>query len=168
MAHNQYDVAFQEYLRTKCIPHILVDERRRAQLQQMSLKSMDFIVTATDGQNLLIDVKGRHFPTGSTKKGHKWENWATLDDIESLLQWEQVFGDGFSAMLVFAYELRHSRYEAEFEEIFAFRNRQYAFYGVWVQEYQETMRTRSQSWSTVSISSGDFRQIRRPVCNLIS
>jgi hypothetical protein len=76
-------------------PHIVVDEQRWSLMANSSLKSMDFIVYAPD-RNLLVDVKGRKFPFGAETNGHKWENWATEDDLESLLRWQSVFGNDFA------------------------------------------------------------------------
>ena len=75
-----YDAAFEDYLRSEQIPHVVVDEQRRALMREASLKSMDFIVYSNTGVNLLVDVKGRRFPSGGTSGSHRWENWATDDD----------------------------------------------------------------------------------------
>ncbi len=160
---NHYDVAFEEFLRWKQVPYIAVDEQRRSLLQEASLKSMDFIVSSSRGVNLLVDVKGRRFPSGSETSPHKWENWATADDIESLLQWQGVFGEGFRAILVFAYYLVDEQFLSDFDSLFEFRDSLYSFYGVWVDEYQEGMTTRSRSWDTVSLPSANFRELRLPL-----
>ena len=78
---NHYDAAFEGFLRSRRIPYVAVDEQRRALLEEQSLKSMDFIVYSRQQRNLLIDVKGRRFPSGGTESGHKWENWATAEDL---------------------------------------------------------------------------------------
>lgn len=160
---NHYDAAFEEYLRETQIPYVVVDEAKRALLHNASLKSMDFIVYSQRTRNLLVDVKGRRFPSGNHKNRHKWENWATRDDLQSLLQWQQVFGEGFRAVLVFAYDIIDARYSAEFDTVFNFRHRAYAFYGVWADEYEAEMRTRSASWETVSLPSQTFRTLRSPI-----
>jgi hypothetical protein len=122
---------------------------------------MDFIVYPDGGANLLIDVTGRRFPSGTS--GHRWENWATQEDIQCLLQWEQVFGGDFRAVLVFAYEIIVLRHRAEHDACLEFRGRTYAFYGVRVDAYGEQMRTRSLSWETVSLPAADFRRLRQPI-----
>lgn len=160
---NHYDAAFEAYLRHLRTPHVVVDETRRALLQQASLKSMDFIVYSERKPNLLVDVKGRRFPSGGDTNLHKWENWATEDDLESLLKWQQVFGADFRALLVFAYHVIEERWLDEFPVRFTFRERVYAFYGVWADEYYAQMRTRSASWETVSLPSPVFRRLRVPV-----
>jgi hypothetical protein len=164
---NHYDVAFEEYLRGTCTPYVAVDEQRRAKLVDASLKSMDFIVTSRGLQNLLVDVKGRRFPSGSEGAGHKWENWATEDDISSLLRWQQVFGNGFRAVLVFAYEIVELRFARELGPPFAHRGRLYSFFGVWADEYHTAMQQRSASWETVSLPSRHYRDLRIPVSELL-
>jgi hypothetical protein len=208
---NHYDVAFDAYLRRAGVPFVVVDEARRARLNQVSLKSLDFIVTAPGNRNLLVDVKGRQFPSGSScgparpariagesnsariagdskpariageprRSGHLWENWATKDDLDSLLRWQEVFGDGFRAMLVFAYELVNARTDDEQTAlpeshdavrrggVFPFRDRVYSFFGVWADEYKTAMHARSQSWETVSVPSREYRDLRIPVAELL-
>jgi len=168
---NHYDAAFEEFLRGRRAPHVVVDEQRRALLCDASLKSMDFIVYAPQRINLLVDVKGRRFPSGgeagSSGSGHKWENWATQDDLDSLTQWERVFGPGFRAAFVFAYHVLDPRWLGELDDPFRFRNRVYAFYGVWADEYRQRMRERSASWETVSLPSAEFRRLRRPIAEFL-
>ncbi|MGH7128200.1 MAG: HYExAFE family protein [Planctomycetaceae bacterium] len=164
---NHYDFAFQEYLRVTRTPHIVVDESRRALLEEASLKSMDFIVYSPRGRNLLVDVKGRKFPSGGDGRGPKWENWATRDDIQSLLRWQEVFGGDFRAALVFAYQLTDERCRAELVRPFACRQRTYAFYVIWADEYRRRMRRRSESWQTVCLPRRDFRELCLPIAEFL-
>jgi hypothetical protein len=195
---NHYDAAFEAYLRHVGVPFVVVDEARRARLNLVSLKSMDFIVTAPGSHNLLVDVKGRHFPSGCGpdrgRSGHKWENWATKDDLDSLLRWQEVFGDGFRSMLVFAYELLDAQSAADLAAEtrpstadstitstkaddarmpsahaapFFFRGRFYSFFGVWADDYKTAMHARSQSWETVSVPSREYRDLRISVAELL-
>lgn len=160
---NHYDVAFEEYLRNLRTPYVAVDEKRRALLSQASLKSMDFIVYSSRNRNLLVDVKGRRFPSGGETQYHKWENWATDDDLVSLLQWEGVFGGDFRALLVFAYHVVSPAWQDQFDACFDYRDRTYSFYGVWADDYAEQMRSRSASWKTVTLASAAYRQLRAPI-----
>lgn len=160
---NHYDAAFEEFLRERRTPYVAVDEQRRALLEHSSLKSMDFIVYSRQQRNLLIDVKGRRFPSGGAETGHKWENWATAEDLPALLQWQSVFGPDFRALLVFAYHVVSANARGEFEDLFDYRQRTYAFYGIWADEYRDVMRTRSASWQTVSVPGRMFRELRSPI-----
>jgi hypothetical protein len=166
---NHYDVAFEEYLRGTCTPYVAVDEQRRALLADASLKSMDFIVTSKRSQNLLVDVKGRRFPSGGDGpgSGHKWENWATEDDIDSLLRWQQVFGNGFRSMLLFAYEIVDLKFARELGRPFVHQGRLYSFFGVFADQYHLVMQPRSASWETVSVRSREFRDLRMPISELL-
>lgn len=166
---NHYDAAFEAFLRERKLPYVAVDESRRALLDRASLKSMDFLVYAPGGRkNLLVDVKGRRFPPARcrTPGSRTWETWATAEDITSLLTWQQVFGGGFRAVLIFAYELGSILWTQEFPQIHAFRGQTYAYFGVWVDEYRLEMKTRSASWGTVALSQAAFRRLRFPLTEL--
>lgn len=164
---NHYDAAFEDVLRQVRRPYVAVDERRRALARDASLKSMDFIVYSRDRPHLLVDIKGRQFPSGGRGSGHTWENWATNDDLTSLLHWEAAFGDDFRSVLVFAYNITERRWLDRHPLIWEFRSRRYAFYGVWADEYQAEMRQRSHKWRTVTLSAAVFRRLRRPLLEIL-
>jgi hypothetical protein len=161
---NHYDVAFEELLREMRRPYVAVDERRRALAQDASLKSFDFVVYSPRGQNMLVDVKGRRF----AKSGNRlWTNWASQEDIDSLLKWEQVFGGNFRSLLLFTYELEETRWWPKHQLVWEYRHRQYAFYGVWVDEYAAAMKTLCAKWDTVAVSAADFRRLRHEILELL-
>jgi hypothetical protein len=164
---NHYDAAFERFLRQSRTPYVAVDETRRALLEEASLKSLDFIVYSPRGRNLLVDVKGRQFPSGG---GATWENWATEDDVSSMLRWQEVFGDGFRALLVFAYHVLEPRFLTTFDaaSVVEHRDGTYAFYGVWVEDFEARMRTRSPRWGTVNLPRPSFRQLRAPLAEVLS
>ena len=164
---NHYDLAFESYLRRACRPYVAVDEAKRAVLADRTLKSLDFIVYSDRGRNLLVDVKGRKFPSGISGSGARWENWATADDRDSLLKWQDVFGDEFRAALVFAYEITSPQWRDQHEQLWEFRQRAYSFYVVWADDYAQDMRTRSASWETVSVPLRDFTRLRHPISEVL-
>src|SRR5215831_9856418 len=96
-----YEAAFEAFLRAKGIPYVAVDEAKKTLFANAKLKSFDFVVYSKNGPNLLIDVKGRQALANSSRRNY--ESWATQRDVEDLMQWEQVFGDGFRAVLSFIY-----------------------------------------------------------------
>lgn len=153
---NHYDVAFEAYLRDRRIAYVSVDETRRALLANGSLKSMDFIVYGPNGRNLLVDVKGRRASGDELA-----ENWATADDLESLATWQRAFGVSFRAALVFAYDLE--AVETRTGSAFPFRDRIYEFQAVWVDDYLQAARKRSERWQTVWTCGADFRRLRFPL-----
>lgn len=157
---NHYDAAFEVYLRDRRIPYVAVDEKRRSLLAEASLKSMDFIVHSAAGENLLVDVKGRRYPTAGN--GGRWENWVTADDVESLLRWEEIFGAGYRSVFVFAYDVDVG-HERDFDDLFLFRTKQYAFFGVTACDYRAVMTPRSSRWETVSVARKPFVELRSPI-----
>src|SRR5262245_38533675 len=103
---NHYEAAFEAYLQERHTCYVAVDETRRSFLGEQRVKSLDFIVHGEDGARLLVDVKGRRFPSGPPERERRtWENWSTQDDIEGLEHWTARFGAGYWGVLVFVYHL---------------------------------------------------------------
>lgn len=73
------------------------------------------------------------------------------------------------AAFVFAYDVEADAAEG-FPELFRFRDRAYAFYVVWVTEYLQSMRQRSQKWETVSLPAAEYRRPgdKRPLDQLLN
>lgn len=162
--NNHYEAAFENYLRTKAHPCVPVDEAKKAAFGKISLKSFDFIVYSSRGVNLLVDVKGRKFPdsiVGKRKSTRPWENWVTRGDIEGLKKWEEIFGEGFRAILVFAYWLQGPVRRSPFEDVHFFSDKQYAFVAIFLADYVALARPRSQKWQTLDAPVAEFsRKIR--------
>lgn len=154
-----YEAAFEAFLRHRGIPYVAVDEAKKALFCNAKLKSFDFVVYSTTGPNLLIDVKGRQRRDGSSHGSY--QSWTTQRDVEDLLQWEQVFGEGFRAILAFIYWI-----DAPLTPepgMFEHRERWYLLMGVDLSEYRNHMRRRSPKWETVTLTAEDFRQLARPI-----
>ncbi|HVT90560.1 MAG TPA: HYExAFE family protein [Tepidisphaeraceae bacterium] len=159
-----YEAAFESFLRDKGLPYVAVDEAKRALFANARLKSFDFVVYSKNGPNLLIEVKGRQRRNGSSKRSY--ESWTGQRDVEDLLQWEQVFGEGFRALLAFIYWI-----DAPLTPepgMYEHRDRWYKLMGIDLTEYRNHMRRRSPKWETVSLSAEDFRQLARPIESWLS
>jgi len=154
-----YEAAFEGFLRDKRIPYVAVDEAKKALFANAKLKSFDFVVYPQNKPRLLVDVKGRSLRNRSKRNG--FETWTTEADVRDLLQWEQVFGDGFTAVLVFAYWIDPPLTPEP--GMFEFRDRWYLLMGVDLAEYRDHMRRRSAKWETVCLPAEDFRSLARPV-----
>ncbi len=95
---NHYEAAFEEYLRSRRLPYVAVDEAKRSVLADgRSIKSLDFIVSSPSKITWLVDVKGRRFPSGDETRQY-WKNWSPRDDLKSLAQWEELFGESFRGL----------------------------------------------------------------------
>ena len=157
-----YEAAFEAFLREKGIPCVAVDEAKKALFANAKLKSFDFVVYSRNGPNLLIDVKGRQARSrGSPGSRGSFETWATEQDVNDLMQWEQVFGEGYKAVLTFIYWIDPPLTEEP--GMFLHRGRWYQMMGVDLAEYRDHMRRRSAKWETVALGAEDFRCLARPI-----
>ena len=95
---NHYELAFEAYLREHRVAYVAVNEQRRSLIAQGSIKSLDFIVSPSNTVSLLIDIKGRRFPSGERHKQY-WKNWSTWDDLGSMARWQDKLGTGSCALL---------------------------------------------------------------------
>lgn len=154
-----YEAAFEGYLRDRGIPYVAVDEAKKALFANAKLKSFDFVVYSKNGPNLLVDIKGRTMREG--KKTRNFETWATQRDVEDLMQWQQVFGEGFQAVIAFVYWIDPPLTPEK--GMYEFRERWYLLMGVDLAEYRNHMRRRSPKWETVALPAEDFRQLARPL-----
>lgn len=163
---NHYELAFEAYLRQQRIAYIAVNEQRRSLVTRGSLKNLDYIVSPAGGISLLIDIKGRQFPSGQKHKQY-WRNWSTWDDLVSMAHWQTKFGDDSLALLVFAYEVVGNRAPLEPRRLFYFRERSYAFLAVRVTDYIQQSQQLSAKWKTVTLPAPLFRQAAVPLDTLL-
>lgn len=181
---HHYERAFESFLRAHRIPYISVDEARKALLPEGArlslseetdaasgapgaLKSFDFVVYAptAGAPNLLVEVKGRkvpNVPSGTNRKG-RLECWVSREDVESLPQWESLFGEGFRACFAFIYWCDGHPPDGLFNEVFEHDARWYAVRSVLFLDYAHHMKPRSRKWGTMHLSSSDFDRISRPM-----
>jgi len=155
-----YEAAFEDYLRARGWPYVAVDETKKAIFADASIKSFDFLVYSESGPNLLVDVKGRKFPDSGAGRcaggSRAWENWVTRQDVEGLGEWEEVFGNDFRAVLVFAYWLQGPPQRAPFEDVHLSRQRHYGFVGISLSDYVIAARPRSAKWQTITMPTAAF------------
>lgn len=177
-SHNHYEAAFEDYLRTRQVAYVAVDEAKKSIFRDARLKSFDFIVYSERSLNWLVDIKGRrwaarrgesvHAPDGRPMPGGRagrpaWENWVTLGDLQGLEQWQTVFGAGFRGLLVFAYWIDPGLPPAPGEITHRFRDADYVFVGVPLDEYRSEARVRSPKWETYNLPTRVFARLARPM-----
>ena len=80
-ARTQSAERFGAMLRASGLPHVAVDEVKRATFRDAKLRAFDFIVYAETGPNWLVYV-------GQRRKAI----------VEAMLDWQATFGDGFKAL----------------------------------------------------------------------
>ena len=163
---NHYEAAFEAFLRERRIAYVAVDEQRRSHLGDGSLKNVDFLVSPADGATLLVDVKGRRFPSGQRTKQY-WRNWTTWDDLRSLARWQDRIGEGSLALFGFVFHVVAERSPLPADQLFLFRGQQYAILAVRVADYIRFARPLSAKWQTASIPAAVFRQAAVPFDDLL-
>ncbi len=154
-----YEAAFEAFLRHRGIPYVAVDEARKALFSNAKLKSFDFVVYSRNGPNLLVDVKGRQARNSTGRASY--QTWATEQDVLDLMQWQQVFGEEFKAVLAFVYWIDAPLHPEP--GMFEFQDRWYLLLAVDLSDYREHMRRRSVKWETVALPMEDFRSLARPL-----
>ena len=157
-----YEAAFEDHLRQRGLPYIAVDEAKKALFAGAKLKSFDFVVYRPTGKNLLVDVKGRKLSPGPSGKSGSLQNWTTREDIDDLRQWQEIFGDGFSAMFLFMFYWPGTPETAPFPDLLSFQQKWYGMLAISVEDYRTHMRPRSEAWGTVHLPSADFRRLAKP------
>lgn len=157
---NHYEAAFEAFLRDRHVPYMAIDESKRALAADVSLKSFDFIVYSSSCPAWLVDVKGRRFPSGRQKR--YWKNWSTRDDLRSLGRWEEICGDSFQGLFVFAYEVQGDVAPLPEDQLFDHRDRLYGFVAIPLRDYTAYARMISPKWDTVAVPTGLFRRLAEP------
>lgn len=163
LRHIHYEAAFEDYLRSRDIPYVPVDEHKRAVFAGSRIKSFDFMVYRPGHPTWLADVKGRKFPYDTPANRRTWENWVTDEDLSGLEHWERVFGSGFKAMFVFAYWLTEEDRAGLMEHSHPYRQEHYAFLCVPLAEYKAAAKRRSPKWGTVTVPAAKFRRLAVPI-----
>lgn len=172
-----YERAFTTMLAERGVPYVAVDEARRAILpgaqgpllipnhtnasgRPKTLKAFDYVLYGTP--NLLVELKGRRLPAGSTRL----ENWVTDDDVDSLRRWRAMFGNEYTACFVFVYECAGEPPTTPsplFEDCWMFKDRWYALRAIDVEAYAANMKVRSARWRTVCLGKEDFERVSGPL-----
>ena len=159
---NHYEAAFEAYIRSIRVPCVAVDEAKRALTDEGGLKSPDFLLYPRCGLNLVVEVKGKR---GRDHRGRRpWENWVTTDDLDGLSRWQEMFGPGFRAILVFAYaEITPEFALPRDDGSFLFRGLAYRFWAVGLDDYLQHLRSRGPAWKAVAMARRAFRRRVRPL-----
>ena len=163
---NHYEAAFEAYLQARQIAYVAVDEARRSRIAAGSLKNVDFLVSPADGLTLLVDVKGRRFPSGVSHPQY-WRNWSTWDDLRSLARWQEQLGPGSLALFGFIFHVVGDRSPLPPDDLFWFRGERYAMLAVRAADYVRFARPLSAKWETVAMPAPLFRQAAVPFDELV-
>jgi len=159
---NHYEAAFEGYVRARRIPCVAIDEAKRALFGDGGVKNPDFLLYPRCGPNLVVEVKGKRAKNARGRRD--WENWVTTDDLNGLARWQEVFGPGFRAVLVFVYAEPLPPFPLpQADGSFEFRLRAYRFWAVGLDDYLSHLRSRGPAWKAVAMARAAFRKRVRPL-----
>jgi len=155
---NHYEKAFENWLIDNRIDYDAADEHKRATFGHSDIKSFDFLLYPRDRQIIIVELKGRKFKGTSLAKLAGFECWATIDDVEGLTKWQQVFGTGHQAIFVFAYKIDNIDVDFDGRDVFDFDANRYLFFCIKLDDYRKFMKRRSPKWQTVTLPAEKFRR----------
>jgi hypothetical protein len=155
---NHYERAFENWLIDNHIEYVAFDEHKRATCEQTNIKSFDFLLYLPDGQIVIAEIKGRTFKGTSLARLASMECWVTIEDIEGLAKWQQIFGQGHQAIFVFAYRIENIDVDFDGRDVYEFDADRYLFLCIKLDDYRRFMVRRSPKWQTVTLPADQFRQ----------
>jgi hypothetical protein len=164
---NHYERAFEGWLIDHRVEYLRADEHKRIGLPRRSVKNFDFLVYASSGKRIIIELKGRTFQGASLTEMKSLECWVTLDDVEGLRTWQQALGPDHEAAFVFAYRIANLDVELDGRETLVLDDETYVFLCVGVDDYHRHMKRRSPKWQTVTLPAKAFRQYARELKALL-
>jgi len=160
--HEHYERAFETWLRERRVPYLSVEQLRRPADEKGPIKNFDFLVHSGP-QHYIVDVKGKRFPQVSRGKESYWENWIHYADLEGLFAWEDHFGEGYEALLVYCYWLQVPPGEDTVKKTVTVGDRDYLIVGVNARTFAENSRKRSARWRALSVPTKTFTTLIRPI-----
>ncbi len=155
---NHYEKAFENWLIDNRIKFTAIDQSKRAAFGKVKLKSFDFLLYRKDKPVIIAEVKGRIFKGTSFEQLRRFECWVLADDVEGLLQWQKVFGDGHEAYFIFAYNIENIDVDFDGKGVYELAERRYVFTAIRLDDYRRFMKLRSPKWRTVTLGAEDFRR----------
>lgn len=168
--YNHYETAFAALLRDRRVSFVPIDESRRSYEGNASVKSLDFIIHGSRGEQFVVDVKGRKFPGGKPEKPKRtWECWATQGDVDDAQLWASKFGPNYRALFVFSYHLVSDDMPLmEHDTLWNWQDKRYLLRAIPVDVYAQAMKVRSPKWGTVYLHSQDFHRLVRPLHDVLA
>ncbi|MAY74838.1 MAG: hypothetical protein CMJ31_09040 [Phycisphaerae bacterium] len=162
----------QRYLRDRGTPFIAVDQGRRATARNNgstvrscdppALKTFDLVVYRDPAPHALVEVKSRRVSVRGGRVTRR-ECWVTLEDVESLIGWQTLFGQGFQAIFAFVYPLVDPLNANSLGPSFVVDNRSFGLLTIGVDDYRREMRVRSHRWRTVDLPQDRLDDLSRPL-----
>ena len=167
---NIYEQAFESYLAENKIPFIWVDQSKRPEFFESSVKNFDFLVYPETKSPILIELKGRTFKGDSLAGLKGLDGWTTFEDVQALSQWLDYFCRDFSdtkAFFVFVFQFANIDVETDGWPVYDWGDKRLVLLAIPLEHYRDCMKVRSPKWQTVVLPAEDFRRHAIPMNELI-
>ncbi len=165
---NRYEQAFEAWLIDQRVEFVRADDHHRPGCLGVTVKTFDFLLHARNGKRVIAEVKGRTYKGTSLVDLKGLDCWATLDDVNGLLLWQEALGGDHVAAFVFAYRLAQVDVDTDGHEAFPFSSDRYLFFAVPAADYGRCMKRRSPKWKTVTLAADDFRRYAVDLTRLVT
>lgn len=167
---NPYEQAFESFLAENKIPYVWVDQSKRPEFFDSTIKNFDFFLYPDSQGPVLIELKGRTFKGDSLVGLKGLDGWATFEDVQSLSQWLRRFHKDYpaaKAYFVFAFHFANIDVETDGLAVYDYFGERFLLLAIPLEKYAKAMKIRSPKWQTVCLASSDFRAMAVPVKKII-
>jgi len=154
---NHYERAFENFLIVNSLHYVMVDEHKRTAFSHSSIKSFDFLLYPPNQEIVIAEVKGRSFKGTSFANLSGFDCWVTMDDVNGLSYWGEVFGSEYTVVFIFAYRIKNVDVDFDGRDVFDFDGDRYIFFALKLSDYKTHMKLRSPKWRTVTLPADKFR-----------
>jgi hypothetical protein len=154
---NDYEKAFESWLRDNSIKYTAIDQARRAQLGKIKVKSFDYLLYPENESKIICEVKGRIFKGTSFENLKNLQCWVLAADIEGLQKWRQLLGEDCRAFIIFVYKPENIDVDFDGRDHIEVDGDSYTFLAVELESYRNQMTLRSPKWRTVTLAAEKFR-----------
>ena len=158
LSPNHYERAFESWLVDNRIKYVRADEYKNTKSGKSKIKSFDFLVYPPNQKTIIAEVKGRRFKGSSFENLKGFECWVTAEDVDGLSAWQQIYGEGHSAVFVFTYRIESVDVDYDGRAVYVFEGGRYVFFAVRLGDYRKFMRRRSGKWKTITLPADKFRR----------
>ena len=162
---NAYEWAIEEYLGYRRQRFWRVKDLSQALLAAGPTKNFDYLVEVGDDRHVLLEVKGRRYPT---RHGAQWENWITGKDLAALEAWTKLYKTLPLGLLVFVYRVMEEDVQPD-RSWTPITLEPYRFGAVAcsLSAYAGACRRRSPKWDTWSVKPREFVRLVRPLADYL-
>jgi hypothetical protein len=165
---NHYERAFENWLIDNHVEYVSGREHKKTAFGNIKVKSFDFLLYPPNQQKIIAEVKGRSFKGTTLAKLAGLECWVTAGDVDGLSRWQELLGQGHTAVFLFVYKVENVDVDFDGRDFYEYVGRRYVFFAVRLDDYRRFMVRRSPKWRTVTLPAEDFRRCAVQVQQLLS